>query len=92
MCIASILKAKRIPFIEAVNGEDAIKAVLQYDKQDRFLKCIVMDCDMPVLDRWEATQMIKSKFAKGLLSIFQLLLAIQLIQLLRIYRNAMIVE
>ncbi len=53
--LGSILKRLNCTFDEAVNGEEAFRnAVAQpYD-------IIFMDCEMPVLDGWAATQKIKA--------------------------------
>ncbi|OMJ95618.1 hypothetical protein SteCoe_858 [Stentor coeruleus] len=70
MSLASILKSEGIAFLEAINGEDAIKAVLKCDKMGIYLKCIIMDCNMPVTDGWEASRRIKNKYTQGIIKNF----------------------
>lgn len=67
MCLASILKSEGIMFLEAVNGEEAIKIVLDCDKKKQYLKCIIMDCNMPIVDGWQASKRIKNKFTQGII-------------------------
>ncbi|OMJ83824.1 hypothetical protein SteCoe_15183 [Stentor coeruleus] len=67
MCLASILKSKGIMFLEAVNGEEAIKIVMDCDKRGHELKCVIMDCNMPIIDGWEASKKIRSKLTQGII-------------------------
>lgn len=68
--LASILRSEGIAFLEAINGEDAIKTVLKCDKSGANLKCIIMDCSMPVTDGWEASRRIKNKYTQGIIKNF----------------------
>lgn len=68
MCLASALKSKGILFLEAVNGEEAINTVTSCDKKGRSIKCIIMDCNMPVIDGWEASKQIKNFYAQGIIN------------------------
>ncbi|OMJ83825.1 hypothetical protein SteCoe_15184 [Stentor coeruleus] len=70
MSLASILRSEGIGFLEAINGEDAIKTVLKCDRLGVNLKCVIMDCNMPVTDGWEASYRIKNKYAQGIIKNF----------------------
>ena len=67
LTLESILKKKGIPFIEAVNGEIAVRLVLEYDQKRKPISCIIMDCNMPVMDGWQATECIINKYTQGIL-------------------------
>ncbi|OMJ74232.1 hypothetical protein SteCoe_26893 [Stentor coeruleus] len=68
LCLASILKSKGILFLEAVNGEEAINTVTSYDKKGQSIKCIIMDCNMPVIDGWEASRQIRNFYSQGIIN------------------------
>ena len=64
--ITKMLKLCKINTIEARNGEEAIRV---YEENWKRISCILMDCEMPVLDGLEATQRILAKHAqRGALS------------------------
>ena len=63
--LGNILKNHGIKYTEAVNGKVAIKIVKKFDRQKTPLSCIIMDCDMPVMDGWEATKIINKKYSEG---------------------------
>lgn len=67
LLLGQILKKKGIKFIEAVNGKEAVQLVLQYDKTQCPICCVIMDCNMPVMDGWEATLCINKKYTQGIL-------------------------
>ena len=69
MCLTRILNERGIRYIEAVNGEIAVKRVMQCDKKKKPLKCIIMDCNMPVMDGWEATKIITTSYKRGQLQV-----------------------
>jgi signal transduction histidine kinase/CheY-like chemotaxis protein len=65
LCLASILERNGIKYIQAINGEAAVKKILKYN--DKPIKCVIMDCNMPVMDGWEATKSIISYYEQGLI-------------------------
>ena len=67
LTLGNILKLLCVRYIEAVNGEIAVQIVSQYDKSKYPIRCVIMDCDMPVMDGWEATRRIISRYNQGLL-------------------------
>ena len=67
LTLESILKKKGIQFVEAVNGEIAVQLVLEYDQKKTPISCIIMDCNMPVMDGWQATEWIIDKYTQGIL-------------------------
>ena len=50
LLLGNILKRHGIPYIEAINGEMAVKIIIKLDLQGIQILCIIMDCDMPVMD------------------------------------------
>jgi len=48
----------------ALNGKEAIEVAIQEDFND-FFKLIFMDCQMPVLDGYQATEVLKDKMMKN---------------------------
>ena len=67
MCLASILKNEGIQYIEASDGDGdvAVNKVLTLNKTCEPVKCIIMDLNMPVMDGWEATRLIKQLYSQG---------------------------
>ena len=59
--VAKMLKLCKINTIEAHNGKEAIRV---YEENWERISCILMDCEMPVLDGLEATQRILAKHAQ----------------------------
>ena len=64
--LGNILRKHKIQYIEAVNGLIAVQLVLQYDKCSP-IQCVIMDCNMPVMDGWTATKKIINKYTQGIL-------------------------
>jgi signal transduction histidine kinase/CheY-like chemotaxis protein len=65
MCTASLLRRNGVIFLEAVDGAEAVKKVQESDRLGQALKCILMDCNMPVMDGWDASREIRRLFAEG---------------------------
>ena len=56
-----ILHSLDMKYESVFNGESAIDMIIN----DANICLIFMDCNMPIMDGWEATRIIKSKIAKG---------------------------
>ena len=56
--VTKMLKLCKINTLEARNGQEAIQI---YEENWKRISCILMDCEMPVLDGLEATQRILAK-------------------------------
>ena len=67
LLLGNILKNHGIPFIEATNGKIAVKNIEKFDRKKTPILCIIMDCDMPVMNGWEASKAINEKYNKGFL-------------------------
>ena len=48
--LGNILKNHGIPYVEAINGKIAVKLIQKFDRKQIPILCIIMDCDMPVMD------------------------------------------
>lgn len=59
MAMTKILKNEGFCCFSAQNGYEAIEKI----KQQAFA-CVLMDCDMPIIDGWETTRLIKFMFEK----------------------------
>ncbi|OMJ91819.1 hypothetical protein SteCoe_5608 [Stentor coeruleus] len=57
IALVSILKTEGILCTYAFNGQDALNKV-----KEKHFSCILMDCEMPVLDGWETTTKIHELF------------------------------
>ena len=57
MVITGILKKFNISPVIVEDGAEAIKII---DEQDEGFDLVLMDCEMPVMDGWEATERIRS--------------------------------
>ena len=55
LILTEFLRKEKILFDEAINGIEAVEAVKKRNKKDDGYKLVVMDCQMPVMDGWEAT-------------------------------------
>ena len=65
MVLGNILKKHGVNYIEAINGKIAVKNVLELDKRNTPLSCIIMDINMPEMDGWEASKLINKRFTQG---------------------------
>lgn len=51
-----------LQYSEACDGKQAINLILKQDKIGKPYKIIIMDCNMPVIDGWEATKRLKTLY------------------------------
>ena len=58
MFLTSCLKKKNILYLEAGNGVEAVELILDADRKGKPISCCIMDCNMPIMDGWEATRKI----------------------------------
>ena len=58
--VVTVLKSLNISIAEAYNGKQAVEKVKQFDKVGSSLKVVIMDCSMPEMNGWEATEAIKT--------------------------------
>ncbi|CAG9314375.1 unnamed protein product [Blepharisma stoltei] len=63
--LGSIFKKYGAGYEEASNGKIAIEKVLAWDTKDQPFKVIIMDCDMPEMNGWEASRAIDQMFREG---------------------------
>ena len=65
--LGNILKSHGIPYVEAINGKVAVKLIRKFDRIKIPILCIIMDCDMPVMDGWQATKKIHKNYSEGII-------------------------
>jgi signal transduction histidine kinase len=63
--ISEFLKCENLEFDEAGNGLEAVNAVIRRDDIRSGYKVVIMDCQMPVLDGWEATRKLNKLRTHG---------------------------
>ena len=56
--LISTLKDLRPSYLEAENGREAVEIVKRMNDQNKHIKVIIMDCNMPIMDGWEAARVI----------------------------------
>lgn len=66
--LGTLLTKYKIDFNEACNGKEALTQIIKLDSVSKPFKVIIMDCNMPELDGWETTKIIKRMFEEGKLS------------------------
>ena len=57
--LISILKEQHLKVLEANNGREAVQIVKDMDAQEKIIKVIIMDCNMPIMDGWQASKIIR---------------------------------
>ncbi|CAG9330479.1 unnamed protein product [Blepharisma stoltei] len=55
--VGTVLDSEHISYMEASDGKEAVNKIIEYDKLGGF-KVVIMDCNMPIMDGWEATSTI----------------------------------
>jgi signal transduction histidine kinase len=63
--LGEVLKIENIEFDEAINGADAVEMIAKKDKAMSSYKAVIMDCQMPVMDGWQATQKLVKMREEG---------------------------
>ena len=58
--VISILKNQNLKILEAWNGQNAVDIVKDADRVGSKIKVVIMDLNMPIMDGWEATKIIKN--------------------------------
>ena len=58
MIVAAMLQTESIRFLEAKDGQEAVDFVLKHDGKGFPFKLVLMDCNMPVMDGWQASRKI----------------------------------
>ena len=56
---SKILEKYGFTVISAFNGKDAIAKVKEQKKSSSFFKMVMMDCEMPIMNGYEATEILK---------------------------------
>ncbi|OMJ86328.1 hypothetical protein SteCoe_12176 [Stentor coeruleus] len=62
LALTQILKNEGFSCFSVMNGEDAINSVKARD-----FSCVIMDCEMPIMDGWEACKKINKMFEENLI-------------------------
>jgi CheY-like chemotaxis protein len=65
LVIGEFLKQANLEYEEAINGLLAVRAVESKSNNGDYYSVIVMDCQMPVMDGWEATNKILELASTG---------------------------
>ncbi|CAG9314378.1 unnamed protein product [Blepharisma stoltei] len=63
--VASVLKNYEMSFSEALNGRIALEKIIEEDLRNIPYKVVIMDCDMPEMNGWEATKRIHQLYSEG---------------------------
>ena len=66
--VVTVLKSLNIGITEACNGKEAVEKVKRLDRIGSALKVIIMDCSMPEMNGWQATQEIKRIHSEQVIS------------------------
>lgn len=74
ICLGNILRSRGIKFIEVINGNEAVKKIMEFDKLSP-IKCIIMDCEMPIMDGWQAAKVITTKYTQGIIKFLPSIIA-----------------
>jgi CheY-like chemotaxis protein len=56
--VSEFLEEAGLSYHEACTGLEAVEKVLQFNKGEEGYKVVLMDCEMPVMNGWEATKSI----------------------------------
>ena len=74
LLLGNMLTNNGISYIEANNGKMAVEATMNFDKKNTPVFCIIMDCNMPVMDGWEATKTINEKYKTGIIKFLPIII------------------
>ncbi|OMJ83819.1 hypothetical protein SteCoe_15171 [Stentor coeruleus] len=75
ICLGNILRSRGIKFIEVINGSEAVKRIIEFDRSRKPIKCVIMDCEMPVMDGWQAAKVITTKYTQGIIKFLPSIIA-----------------
>ncbi|OMJ77845.1 hypothetical protein SteCoe_22479 [Stentor coeruleus] len=75
LCLGNILRSNGIKFIEVINGKEAVKTIIEFDRLRKPIKCVIMDCEMPVMDGWQAAKVITTKYTQGIIKFLPSIIA-----------------
>ena len=62
--------------LKAGNGADAIKIIKEYDRKGCGINIVFMDCNMPIMNGYDASRKIKSLYERGKIQKLPLICAI----------------
>jgi len=62
--LLEILKTEGIPCKEASNGKEAVDRICEADQNSKSFKLVIMDCDMPMLNGWDATKLVHRLYSE----------------------------
>jgi len=65
MVACHIMEERKFQVKTALNGQDAIKQVADHSKNGLSFDVILMDCQMPVMDGYEATRILKNMMTEN---------------------------
>jgi len=67
LSLETILKSLRYPFCHAYNGKEAVEKLIQRNSQkdNENVKLVFMDCNMPIMDGFDAAKELRAKMNNG---------------------------
>lgn len=67
--IGEFLKKDKIVFDEAINGLEAVRMIKERNRRSSGYRVVIMDCQMPVMDGWEATKRVVEMMREGMIKL-----------------------
>jgi len=64
LVISTVLRMKGFQYLEATNGREAVDLVESQSAKNEDFKIVLMDCDMPVMNGWDATEAIQKLYSQ----------------------------
>jgi len=62
--VVTLLESLNLQIAEACNGKEAVEKTRHFDRVGCPLKVIIMDCNMPEMNGWEATEVIVEDYKR----------------------------